>query len=177
MRYARLGALWFSLILFTLTGCIFAPSRGPRILSVRHDTVFLTDHRAFTVGALPTPWQRYRTRASGLTFRHGPTGAMLTLHTGCGGSFEDIPLKNLMGGLFGGLPLERELGDQMFSLDGREAYRSRTVRRIDGVPVYCEAVVVKKNNCSFDFILTAPEATAAHVRPSFDTFVRGFHFE
>lgn len=177
MRYARLGALWFSLIVLSLTGCIFAPSRGPRILSYRHDTVFLTDHRTFTVGALPAPWKRYRTRASGLTFRHGVTGAMLTLHTGCGGSFEDTTLKNLMGGLFGGIPLDREIGDQTFQLDGREAYRSATLRRIDGVPVYCEAVVVKKNNCSFDFILTAPEGAAASVRGAFNGFVQGFHFE
>ncbi len=64
------------------------------------------------------------------------------------------------------------------SLDGREALRSRYLARLDGVPVELELVVLKKDNCVFDFTYVAPPgAGRSRAWPDFDTLLAGFRTE
>lgn len=166
-------------ILFTLflgTACLFGPSRGAKVLGYRHGVVYLTQRGAYRVGALPDRWRERHARERAVAFHDADTQAIITTNAYCGASFEDLPLSSLMGHLFTGIPEERVLATIPLSLAGREALRQQSIRRVDGVAVYCDAVVLKKDGCQFDFFLTAPPAVVEQVRPRFEAFFRGFAF-
>lgn len=163
-------------MMFGSNACLFGPSRGPKVLGYRQGRVYLTGGESYRVGSLAAEWKRQKVGVRAATYLHRPTSAMLTSSAYCGASFEDLPLKGLMGHLFHGIALEKVLSTEALSLDGRGAVRQRSLRRVDGVAIYCDAVVIKKNHCSIDFILTAPIDRYAEIVPAFEQFFGGFHY-
>lgn len=164
------------LLMFVGTACLFGPSRGAKVLGYRHGIVYLTQRGAYRVGMLPDRWRERHARERAVAFHDADSQAVITTNAYCGPSFEDLPLTSLMGHLFTGIAADRILATLPLSLAGREALRQQSIRRVDGVAVYCDAVVVKKDGCQFDFFLTAPVTVVEQVRPRFEAFYRGFVF-
>ncbi len=160
-----------------LTGCLFGPSRGSKVLGYHAGRVLLTTGDFYSVGALPHGWREWVRHGNTIRFRHSGSGAMITTSAYCGASFEDLPLRNLMGQLFAGIPADSKATFREFSLDGRAALRSQSRRVIDGIPLIYDVVIVKKNACTFDAMLVAPPPSFNTMRPGFDAFVQGFHYE
>ncbi|MBI2343205.1 MAG: hypothetical protein HYV02_02530 [Deltaproteobacteria bacterium] len=171
---------WFGiaglLALLVSAGCLFGPSRGPKILGYQHGTVLLTTGERYQVGPLTDEWLEERPSRHVVGFRDRERGAIITTSAWCGAHFEDLPLTALMGHLFAGIELVRVDPAIAFSLDGRGALRTRSLRRIDGVVMQTDAVVVKKDGCNFDFYLIARPEDATVLTPVFERFVHGFRF-
>lgn len=171
----RLLGVWA--LAFLVSGCLFGPNRGAKVLGYHAGMVVLSTGGRYAMGLLPTGWREWGHREHTLRFRHATSGAMITTGAYCGASFEDLPLAQLMGHLFAGLPPQWVEPSRALTLDGRPALRLRSRRIIDGVLMHYDAVMMKKHGCSFDFVLVAPPAQVETVTPAFETFVHGFRYE
>lgn len=159
-----------------LSSCLFGPGSGPKVLGYHQGKVHLTGNRFYEIGVVPSGWRERRVGRQAVSFHHPALEARITTSAWCGQSFEDVPLRSLMGHLFSGTRPERMIAETRFELDGREAMRQQSVRRVDGVLLHFDAVVLKKDGCSFDFFAVAPPVHADAVQPVFDAIVSGFHF-
>ncbi|RKH03146.1 hypothetical protein D7V97_26910 [Corallococcus sp. CA053C] len=132
----------------------------------------------YRVGPLSNDvWQRTGFEDNDLAFvERGDTGRVLATNSTCK-DHDDPSLPVLTKHLLMGFTERQDLGQRTFTLDGREALRSRYVAKLDGVPVSLELVVVKKDNCVFDFSYVAPVGTAEARMADFDSLVSGFHAE
>ncbi len=169
----RLGGVLVCTLL--LASCIFGPSRGAKILGYRAGTVYLTYHRQFQVGRLSGDWHEVRSGARAVTLRHAASGAEIMVSTFCGPSYEDAAPKAAMARLFTGFPPVQVDAPETLMLDQRQAMRQRSLRRVDGVAMAFDAVVVAKNECNVDFVLMGPPAALHDRRNDFEIFFRGFH--
>lgn len=132
----------------------------------------------YRVGPLSSDiWERKGFNDNDLAFvERGDTGRVIAANSTCK-DHDDPPLPILTKHLLMGFTERQDLGQQTFTLDGREALRSRYVAKLDGVPVSLDLVVLKKDNCVFDFSYIAPVGTADARMADFDGLVAGFRSE
>jgi hypothetical protein len=90
---------------------------------------------------------------------------------------EDAPLEILTNHLLMGFTERERLAQEMESLDGREALRSRYRVKLDGVTIELELLVMKKDGCVYDFVYQSPPGHADDKRADFDRLVHGFKTE
>lgn len=160
-----------------LSSCFFGPNKGARVMGYRHGTVFLSRDGGYHVGPLPAGWRRLRTGARAVVFHHDATGATISTSALCGAAYEDLPLSALMGHLFSGFPTERIVTTRPSPLAGREALRQVSIRKVDGVALQFDAVVIKKHRCTFDFVCMAPPPAYPQVAPVFEAFYGEFAYD
>lgn len=70
---------------------------------------------------------------------------------------------------------ELESQDRL-SVDGREGLLTSTRGSLDGVPVSMRTFVIRKNDCLFDFTLSAKGQIAQADLDDFDRVVKGFRY-
>jgi hypothetical protein len=130
---------------------------------------------AFRVGALPPEWREVRAAEGPLAFHHR-AGGSISAHAACE-SADDVPLDVLTNHLLIGFQPRHEIARRPVTLDGRAALDTRVDAALDGVPVALDLVVIKKDDCVYDFALVASREAFAARRPDFDRFVAGFAVE
>ncbi|MCP3099161.1 hypothetical protein LZ198_09800 [Myxococcus sp. K15C18031901] len=140
------------------------------------DSVLSKHDVRYRVGELPRSWRRVWLDGNDLAFSEEGTGRALSVNATCKGH-DDPSLQVLTRHLLTGFTEREDLGQWLIAMDGREALRSRYRVKMDGVPVELELVVLKKDNCVFDFSYVAPPGTAAERMPDFDALLAGFHAE
>lgn len=142
------------------------------------DSVLQKSDVKYRVGPLSNEvWERRGFADNDLAFvERGDTGRIIATNSTCR-DHDDPPLQVLTKHLLMGFTERQDLGQRTFTLDGREALRSRYVAKLDGVPVSLELVVVKKDNCVFDFSYVAPVGTADARMADFESVFNGFHAE
>ncbi len=179
--YVRfLGALISIVMLtaaFTQANCIFGPNRYYGVMSHRANRVFITHDRWYYVGKLPEGWQDLKTGARTASWYNPEFLSTISTDVLCEMSTGDRPLESVAGDIVAAIDDRTVTDSQEFSLDGRGALRETVSGSVDGVPLMMEAVVLKKNNCSFNMAVIAPPEEMPNVRPIFDEFVHGFHYE
>ncbi len=142
------------------------------------DSVLRKSDVKYRVGPLSQDvWERRGFADNDLAFvERGDTGRVIATNATCR-DHDDPSLQVLTKHLLMGFTERQDLGQRTFTLDGREALRSRYVARLDGVPVSLELVVLKKDNCVFDFSYVAPVGTADARMADFEGVFSGFHSE
>ncbi|MFP2898138.1 hypothetical protein [Corallococcus sp. 4LFB] len=142
------------------------------------DSVLQKSDVKYRVGPLSnTVWERRGFDDNDLAFvERGGTGRVIATNSTCK-DHDDPSLQVLTKHLLMGFTERQDLGQRTFTLDGREALRSRYVAKLDGVPIQLELVVVKKDNCVFDFSYVAPVGTADARMADFEGVFQGFHAE
>jgi len=108
---------------------------------------------------LPVPvgdWESVRPGGADHAWWSSDLTASFYVDSNCGVRFEDVALPRLVDSQLNGVSLGDPLAEEYFTLDGREAYTRLTLGRIDGVPVELAVTVMKKNQCTYDFVLVAP---------------------
>ncbi|WP_342377916.1 hypothetical protein NVS55_01260 [Myxococcus stipitatus] len=140
------------------------------------DSVLSKPEVRYRVGPLPKAWSRVWLEDNDLAFAEAGTGRALSVNATCKGH-DDPPLQVLTRHLLMGFTERREVSQGLITLDGREALRSRFLAKMDGVPVELELVVLKKDNCVFDFTYVAPPGLAEERMPDFDALLAGFKAE
>lgn len=162
---------WMLVLLASLTSAV-----GCRRVSFE-DSLFQKPEVAYRVGEVSKDWRRVYFNDNDLAFaENGETGRVLSVNATCQGH-DDPPLPVLTRHLLMGFTERQEVSQQLIPLDGREALRSRYLAKLDGVPVALELVVLKKDNCVFDFSYVAPPGGAEARMADFDALLAGFHAE
>ncbi len=129
----------------------------------------------YAVGPLRSDWAPIPSVKADLAYGDG-VGRALAVNAVCMEG-EDAPLEVLTHHLLMGFTDRQVLSEERFTLDGREAMRTRCMARLDGVPTELALVVLKKDGCIYDFSYVAPPDRFAERLSDFDTLVGGFHTE
>ncbi len=129
----------------------------------------------YQTGGLPETWKRIGVEDANLAFKHKDGGAIVC-NAICGDAdIRDVPLDVLINQSLFGVEAQKEISREELKLDGRAAVRTRVSGSMDGVPIELDLVVMKKDNCTFDFqLVTTPEEFTAR-QPDFERFFRAFH--
>ncbi len=162
-------------LLILFTSC-FSHRQSVSVIGYRHQMVFLKKDLYYKVGALPEDWQKLDVHAKAAAFHNKGLGATISTDAFCGSAFEDAPLKTLTGQLFAGTAKHSIVSEREFQLDGRGALRTVSTGEVDGVPLKFDSVVIKKNNCTIDFVYMSPPEKYAGGVGDFETFFNGFRF-
>ena len=115
-------------------------------------------------------------KARAITFYNDNYKASITTDAFCGKSFTDRPLDALAGELTSVLSDRTTVSTQDMMLDGRGALRVFVEGKMDGVPLKMDVVVIKKNNCNFDFVSVTPTDASNEVKNDFEGFLKSFHY-
>jgi hypothetical protein len=102
-------------------------------------------------------------------------GGFVALRSVCG-RYDHVHLKALTQNLVNTIEEPTISSQETFELDGREALRSSVQGKVDGVPVESLFVVFRKDDCIFDFALTARGAASEKDREDFGAFVESFKY-
>jgi hypothetical protein len=127
----------------------------------------------FRVGWLSSDWQRIKVHDSDLTYVHHGGGTIYADH-GCQAAMRDVPLDVLTNQMLFDVQVERTIARKPITLDGREALRTSIIGQVDGVPIALDIVVLQKDGCVYDLVLTSSPDVVQDREPDFELFVNGF---
>lgn len=129
--------------------------------------------QSFDLGPIPGTWKSIDVTGTLLAFRNDQKQQTIAINARCGKDADDVPLEALTQHLFLQFTEKSELSSEKFMLDGREALKTDSEAKLDGVPRHFRTVVLKKDGCVYDFLLIAePNSEAAF--GDFDQCVAGF---
>jgi hypothetical protein len=129
---------------------------------------------AFRVGDTPPAWRPIKVTNTRLAFRDEQAEATILVNGRCGQDGDDVPLLSLTQHLFMSFT-EREMLEQaVIPMDGREAMHTVMRAKLDGVPKFFDAYVLKKDGCVYDLVgIWAVDKFETH-RAAFERFAVGF---
>lgn len=137
--------------------------------------VYRGNKMVFEVSSVPPSWRRIDANEVLLAFRDDQHHVTIMVNGRCGKDGDDVPLEALTKHLFLYFTERQVLQQQRWMLDEREALRTVEMAKLDGVPRRFVSVVLKKNDCVYDFIHVGGPVPAPSSERAFDRFVRGFH--
>lgn len=155
--------------------CVIAPTIGGCGGGGLRGDVYRDDEARYRIGDLGEGWQPLGVAdQNDLAYHHPHLGAIVQLNATCDPD-SDVPLTALTNHLLIGFT-ERDIRDQrVVPMDGREALRTHVVARLDGVPRELMFVVMKKDDCVYDFaLITPPGPSFERATPEFESFLAGF---
>jgi len=155
--------------LIALAGCGGGRLRGD---------VYVDSEARYRVGPLSSGWSALDVEdQNDLAYHHEAIGAIVQVNATCDPD-SDVPLTALTNHLLIGFT-ERDVREQrVVPMDGREALRTHVIARLDGVERELLFVVMKKDDCVYDFSLIAPPGSAyTRALPEFEAFLAGFSTE
>ncbi len=171
--------LLFLLPLFLFSSCFLGGKlqNSGKVMGYSPGKV-LTEKSSYEVGLLPAGWNRvhippYRT----ISFYNKKYRSTIETDAFCDESYDDASLKVLTTHLQFALTDKKVRLEKTFTLDQRGAYRSVVDGKVDGVLILLDTVVVKKDNCLFDFSLVAPPYHYENASDDFEIFFRGFKYQ
>jgi len=139
---------------------------------------------SFRVTGLGAPWERVGIgEQNDLAWMHEELAAIAQVNATCDQPDQDVPLQTLTRHLLNGFtaytypPVEPD-DLQTVPMDGREAQRTHLVAKLDGVPRELLLVVMKKDDCVYDFALVAPPGERfTRALPDFNQLIASFRAE
>jgi hypothetical protein len=161
-----LQALW--VVVVGTAGCTSTGLNG---------NVFRNGGVAFEVGPIPSHWRAIESPSeeselASFAFRDDRAHVTIGGTGRCGRDGDDVPLHALTQHLTLGFTDRSGETEQPLTLDGRAALRTELQANLDGVPKNLVFVVIKKDECVYDFWRIADSADRdPH---DFENFVRGF---
>jgi hypothetical protein len=176
--------LWGVLILLVCLGalvihadCVFGPNRYYGVMSHRGNRIFIRHDRWYYVGKLPDGWQDLTTGVRSASWYSADYFSTISTEVLCERSTGDRPLASVAAEVASAIEDRTVTEEGEFMLDGRGALRQRVSGSVDGVPLIMDVVVVKKNNCAFDFVAIAPPDEMPNISSAFEVFFNGFHYD
>jgi hypothetical protein len=117
--------------------------------------VYAKPETSYRIGDVDDSWQPIRLAHNDVAYFSRNSDHSLAVNSTCK-EHEDAPLKVLTNHLLMGFTDREVLDQRLQPLDGREALRTRVVAKLDGVPVELLLVVLKKDDCVYDFTYVSP---------------------
>jgi hypothetical protein len=166
----KIGIIIFFLLLFSygLPGCGLS---GP----------LRTDPKAkiFETGSLGPNWKKAALEgeesSADFIYVNQKTSAYIAVNSMCK-RYPDSSLASLSKQLMGPMSNAEIIAQEKLMIDEREALSTRSKGLLDGVAVEAKFVVVRKNECIFDFSLVAGKRIFDEDEEDFDRLVKGFRY-
>ena len=168
---------WGAAVVFALllSGCL-SSRQAISIIGYRNQHVYLKKDLSYKVGSLPDTWDYLSSRAKAVVFYNAGLRSSISTDAFCGSAFEDAPLHVLTSQIIAGQNDQQVTKTEEFMLDERGARRTILNAKTDGVPLKLDVVVMKKNNCTIDFVYVSPPENYAQGVADFENFFGGFKF-
>lgn len=179
MIYHALGRhKWRPYIIVSLlffNACFGHVDKRGSVTGIQGNTVF-TEGGRFRIGPLSPAWVQKDLKYRAVVFTHTAYSSSIALDAFCKGAYDDIKLSLLTNQLFSCITNQKRLSQKTVHLDNREAQRTVLEGKVDGAPIVTDVVVLKKNECVFDFSLSSVPGDYEKVRSDFEKFYQGFHY-
>jgi hypothetical protein len=175
----RISGLFIALFAsFFSTHCFFGGVKNTGKVQSYTPGLVKTEKGEYKVGILPESWQRthippYRL----IAFRNDDLKSTIETDAFCDAAFDDASLKVLTTHLHFDLTDKKIRSEKSLLLDQREALRTVASGKVDGVLIVLDTVVIKKDNCLFDFALVADPKKYEAATADFEKFFEGFRYE
>lgn len=155
--------------------CFFLCSLSCTITKLNGAYVVKKRHAQFRVVALPDTWEKKGFRNADLFFEHKSDDASIYVSVQCE-KFSDSPLEALLAQMLVEFGRYEIISQQRVALAEREALVAEVKVKLDGVDRFLKIMVLRKNRCLFDAVLSAREKSEELVR-DFNTLVHSFSAE
>ncbi|MDO8519129.1 MAG: hypothetical protein Q7T11_03070 [Deltaproteobacteria bacterium] len=165
----------FLLFLLFFNACFGHVDKRGSVTGFRGNTV-LTEGGNFQVGALSPDWVPKKLDFRALVFTHRSLASSIAVDAFCKGAFDDTRLALLTDQLFYSITSQKRRLQKTIVLDGREAQRTVVEGKLDGASIVVDAVVLKMNECVFDFTLSSVPDDYREAVEDFEKFYRGFRY-
>jgi hypothetical protein len=139
--------------IFLLTGCTILLLGNCTGAMRGKVNVVKKRHAQFGIASLPKTWQLKRFRNADLFFEHVNKNAAIFLNSQCE-RFSDSPLEALTAQMLVGMGKYKIISQKRLSISGREALISEVNVKLDGINQYVKIMVLRKNKCVFDAVLS-----------------------
>jgi hypothetical protein len=138
----------------------------------------ITQKSYYNVGDLPDSWQRtkigsYKT----IAFYNPELKSTLETDAFCDDAYDDASLQVLTTHLYFDIRDKKTRWEKPFMLSGRGALRSVAEGKVDGVPIVLDTVVIKKDDCLFDFAMASEPDLYSKAAADFERFFKGFQYQ
>lgn len=158
-------------------GCFLKGASNPGKVRGYSPGFVKTDKGSYAVGPLPTSWRRGRVgNYKVLVFYNDAYQSSIETDAFCDQSFDDASLRVLTNHLHASLSKPKTRSETPMTLDGRGALRSVAEGTVDGIPMVVDSVVIKKDNCLFDFVLISKPSFYTSATQDFESFFEGFRY-
>ena len=117
------------------------------------------------------------TRVRTISFYNQEFASSISTDAFCGRAIEGQRVGSLGGEIISALERREILKEEKFELGGRGAVRQLVRGEMDGVPMVVDLVMVKKDECVFDFYTVMPYHARPEVEEAFRGFYGGFQYE
>ena len=144
-----------------------------RSKGVLQDSVFRTRDTHYKIGDLPTSWKRMSLRYADLAFANKADGSTLLVNSSCDKT-EDTPAIALTWHLLIGMTEQNIISQKPFAVSGREGLETTAEAKIDGVKRKFRMLVLKKNSCVYDIVLSTSPKKFEENLPVYEAAVKGF---
>ncbi|MFZ9887233.1 MAG: hypothetical protein ACO3JL_07005 [Myxococcota bacterium] len=135
--------------------------------------VFRNDQVHYRITEPATPWRQVRVQTADATWLHDDLSASLLVNSHCEG-VQDAPLSSLANELLIGFTERVVLQETRFELSRREALERELTARLDGVPRQLKVLVIKKDGCVYDVVLSSPPEHFAAATAGYEALRAGF---
>lgn len=111
-----------------------------------------------------------------LAYENAETGAIISLNSLCR-KYTDASLEILTDNLVRGIGSRQVLNRKEVDIDGAKAMDTLFEGEVDKVPLHIRTVVLKKNDCTYDFIYVSIPKREGASGQAFDSFLASFRTE
>lgn len=173
-HHVQLGTL-FLLSLIFFNACFGHVDKRGSVTGIQGNTVATVGGR-FRIGPLSPAWVQKELKYRAVVFTHNSYSSSIALSAFCKGAYDDIRLSILTDQLFYSITNRKRLFQKTVLMDRREAQRTVVNGKMDGAPIVVDVVVLKMNECVFDFSLSSVPGDYEKTRGDFEKFYQGFHY-
>lgn len=158
--------LALSLVAIAFIGCI-------RSKGVLRNNLFQSRETRYHIGEAPEHWKRVSLSGADIAYLHEHDGATLLVNSECRKA-EDAPLVALTFHLLIGMTEQNIIDQKTLQLADREALETTVEAKIDGVKRKLQILVLKKDGCVYDIVLSAPPEKFEEDVLAYQALVSGF---
>lgn len=132
---------------------------------------------SYRIGALPGGWEKAApdTARVDQAFLNRAHGSLIAVSSVCK-RYDLVSLPALTKELLSPIDAREVTQQETQPLDGRESLHTRARGKMDGVPVEASFVVVRKDDCIFDFSLVSRDPIQSDDAKAFEGLVKAFHY-
>lgn len=132
--------------------------------------VYEDDHVRYRVSAPADGWRQVELETANAAWLNDEYGASLLVNSHCEG-VQDAPLEALANHLLIGWTEREVLSERRLELSRREALEREVSAKLDGVPRRLMLLVLKKDGCVYDVVLSSSPESFPRARQAYDRVV------
>lgn len=139
------------------------------------DTSVQKRYTKYGIAKLPSSWERRNFRNADLFFQHNESDATIHVNAQCE-KLSDSPLEALTSQMLVGMGKYDLLSQKRMTFGERDALITEVNVNLDGMTRYLKIMVMRKNRCVYDAVLSMHKPANALIK-DFDDMVSSFWAE